>query len=482
MEKRKVLLVTDRDASELKENFLDAERYEIKIVRTLRAGLDELANKDFDLVIADLKDLLSQLTLFKQAREANFWVKTVCVANFPLENFLIEIASIGLSLNAVSGGRLLDPGELSLAIEKLFTKDIFGIEKYLVKGAKSFEMELQHSNRKQECINKAADFSAEFTQEKRILNAVQDIVDELLMNAFFDAPCNEKGEYIHVQTDRTKPVTLKKEEAVVLQCACDGKKLAISVTDCFGSLERSRFLGYLVKCITSSDNQVEIKPGGSGVGVYNILQNSSSFVVNLHPLERTEVISILDIGSSMREFQKKAKSFHIFTVEEKIEIGESLSVQRQDTQGALFINFYGIIDENAIFGRVFETDKNLIVVNLRGVARINSCGVREWVNALRSIPQEKRLEFVECSLAMAKQFNMISNFGSHGRIQSFIAPYFCSRCNRQFEEVVVLQEHLDKLLNLKAPDFACPVCQDVLKFDDLEDKYFQFIIRQESTL
>ncbi|MCX5713560.1 MAG: hypothetical protein NT033_01855, partial [Candidatus Omnitrophica bacterium] len=295
-------------------------------------------------------------------------------------------------------------------------------------------------------------------------------------------PCNEKGEYIHVQSDRTKPVSLKDDESVLLRVGSDGKNLAVSVTDRFGSLERPKFVGHLVKCITSSDAQVEIKPGGSGVGVYNILQNSSSFVVNLHPLKRTEVIAILDMGSSMREFQKKAKSFHIFIAEEKIEIGETLAVERQDTQDALLINFYGIIDENAIFGRIFETDKKKIVVNLRGVKRINSCGVREWVNALRSIPQEKRLEFVECSLAMIKQFNMIANFGSHGRIRSFVAPYFCSRCNRQFEKVVVLDEHLDGLLSLKAPDFACSVCQDVLKFDDLEDKYFQFILRQESAV
>ncbi|MCX5697679.1 MAG: hypothetical protein NTU54_06925 [Candidatus Omnitrophica bacterium] len=482
MEKRRVLLVTDREALELKGIFFDPDRYKTEIVRSFQAGLDMLANKDFDVVIADLKGVRSHLDLFREAKEKNFWVKTVSVANFPLEIFLVEIASEGLSLNAVSGGDSFDFGELSLAIEKLFSKDIFGIEKYLAKDAKSFEVELQHSNRKQECMDKAALFAAGFTQDRRILSAVQNTVDELFMNAFFDAPCNEKGEYTYLQEDRTKSVTLPHDEAVVLRCACDGKNLAISMTDRFGSLERSRFFGYLVRCITSSDTQVEIKPGGSGVGVYNVLQNSSSFVVNLHPLKRTEVISILDIGSSMREFQKKAKSFHIFTVEEKIEIGESLSVERQDTQDALFINFYGIIDENSIFGRVFETDKNRIVVNLRGVKRINSCGVREWVNALRSIPQEKRLEFVECSLAMIKQFNMISNFGSHGRIRSFMAPYFCSRCNRQFDKVVVLKEHLDKLLDLKAPDFTCSVCQDVLKFDDLEDKYFQFIVRQESTL
>ena len=116
-----------------------------------------------------------------------------------------------------------------------------------------------------------------------------------------------------------------------------------------------------------------------------------------------------------------------------------------------------------------------------GIA-INSCGVREWVNAIKEISTEKQLEFVECSLPMIKQFNMVTNFGGHGKIISFMAPYFCPQCNKQFERLIVLNEHLETMLNLRTPVFSCPQCGGKLEFDDLEDKYFQFILRQESVL
>jgi len=160
---------------------------------------------------------------------------------------------------------------------------------------------------------------------------------------------------------------------------------------------------------------------------------------------------------------------------------EKLSVIKEEFDDALLLAFKGNIDENAFFGRIFETDKKKIVVNLLGVKRINSCGVREWVNAIKEIPPDKQLEFVECSSLMVKQFNMITNFAGHGKIISFIAPYFCSRCNKQFEKLIVLSDYLEELLSLNAPTFPCPECRGNLEFDDLEDRYFQFILRQEET-
>ena len=157
-----------------------------------------------------------------------------------------------------------------------------------------------------------------------------------------------------------------------------------------------------------------------------------------------------------------------------------LRVTREDLEDVLMVTFKGVLDESTYLGKIFDTDKKKISIDTKDVVRINSCGIREWVNAIKDIPSDRQIEFVNTSMPMVKQFNMITNFGGQGKVLSFNAPYYCPKCNEQFKKMIVINDHLESLLDYKAPDFVCSGCGSKLEFDDLEDRYFQFIIRQES--
>lgn len=483
MEKRQVLFVNDKDLSlDLKKGFLDKNRYELETVSEYEAGLEALSVKNFGLVICGLKAVTLQADLLSAVKKRSLFIKTISIASSALDEFLIKIVHEGLSFDIIGGSPPLNLEEISITVEKLFSKDIFGIDRYLPGGAKSVELKINDSTKKSNYIDQVINFVRTFDRNQRRLRTISEIVDELLMNAIYDAPCNAKGEPLYYHIDRTEKVVLKDEEAASLKCAYDGRYLIISVSDPFGSLNKDKLIGRLIKCGTKDGVRVEIKPGGGGVGLHNILEYVNSFVINLTPKKKTEIICIIDFKRPMREFQKTFKSFHIFMSKEEIRMAEKLTITREDLDDVLSLTFEGIIDENTFLGRIFETDKRKIKINIRGVDRINSCGVREWVNAIKEIPPKKQLEFLECSLPMVKQFNMITNFEGHGKVVSFMAPYFCSQCNKQFENLIVLNKHFEEILNLKAPSFSCPECRGKLEFDDLEDKYFQFAIRQESKL
>jgi len=69
----------------------------------------------------------------------------------------------------------------------------------------------------------------------------------------------------------------------------------------------------------------------------------------------------------------------------------------------------GVIDENAELG-FFESLAGPTKVNMKDVKRVNSYGVRAWMEGIRKVPAGVRLEFIECSSATIDQINMVPGF------------------------------------------------------------------------
>lgn len=158
---------------------------------------------------------------------------------------------------------------------------------------------------------------------------------------------------------------------------------------------------------------------------------------------------------------------------------DKLRITKTTKDGVVEVTLDGIIDEDSDLAPVFAEGEGALRVNFRGVQRINSCGVREWVNALKKGGSGRTIEFVECSVAIVEQFNMIANFAGAGRIISFLAPYVCEDCDIEEEKLLLVGEHFPDPDDLVAPGFPCGNCGNPMEFDDDEDEYFQFIEMQQ---
>src|SRR6266542_412969 len=106
--------------------------------------------------------------------------------------------------------------------------------------------------------------------------------------------------------------------------------------------------------------------------------------------------------------------------------GEPFSwrVTRRDGE-RLYVELRGEIDENADFSELRHSLRGEVELMLEGITRINSCGVREWVNFVRSLTQVRSLVFSRCSPPVVLQLNNIFNFRGRARVISFMAPYVC---------------------------------------------------------
>ena len=143
-----------------------------------------------------------------------------------------------------------------------------------------------------------------------------------------------------------------------------------------------------------------------------------------------------------------------------------------------YVKLGGVIDEDNELGELVDKiPDGTAVIDLGEVERINSCGVRDWVNWLSKLESNgTRSVLVECSPAIVAQINLVNNFTGSGVVKSFYVPYFCPECD---EEKVLLVEASDMgPPPHEPPTCRCDECDLVMDFDDMPDSYFAFLSNQ----
>ncbi len=154
---------------------------------------------------------------------------------------------------------------------------------------------------------------------------------------------------------------------------------------------------------------------------------------------------------------------------------DTFSFSKNSGNNIIFIVISGTIDEDTILDDVFADIQQNVVTDIAGITHINSCGIRTWVNAMEKVTESHDVKFINCSITMVRQFNMISNFGGNGIIESFKIPYYCETCDDEHDFTVATEEYLQAGHDFRSPEYTCPKCNNKLEFDDLEDKYFHFL-------
>ncbi len=152
------------------------------------------------------------------------------------------------------------------------------------------------------------------------------------------------------------------------------------------------------------------------------------------------------------------------------------SARIRSGNGYSFLQLGGVVDEdNNLRALTPRLEAETLILDLSDVDRINSCGVRDWVNWLGDLnSQGKRAVMIRCAPAIVAQANMVTNFLGDALILSFFAPYYCPSCDRSEDKLLHVQQFagMDEVV---APQFQCDTCGQALEFDDFEESYFAFV-------
>ena len=136
----------------------------------------------------------------------------------------------------------------------------------------------------------------------------------------------------------------------------------------------------------------------------------------------------------------------------------------------------GIIDEYADFSSLSQRAQQSLNVDLSQVTRMNSSGIRTWI---QSIMRHKiELNLTNCSPVVVEQFSMIPEFiGKNGFVESFQAQFICGSCGTETQDTFQVgvdvfpgQNYSDHVL-----EKTCPSCGQSMDFDHNPEIYFSFL-------
>lgn len=140
--------------------------------------------------------------------------------------------------------------------------------------------------------------------------------------------------------------------------------------------------------------------------------------------------------------------------------------------GRTRLSIFGVIDEHADLQPLAEV-RGEVEISLKGVRRINSFGVRAWIDVVRQIPSDTRLTFIEVPPPVVDQINMVHGFLGHGVLISFYSPMICEECDEQEDEL--FRVDICRELGGKLPLVKCKRCGNPMEVDDLEEQYLLFV-------
>lgn len=198
-------------------------------------------------------------------------------------------------VNHVIVGEELDRGVFVTA-QKLLTGDIFGIEKYLPEGTPVHYARLRDFQGRGKAIDTVLDFATQAKMRRQVRSAIGQVCEELLMNALYDAPVDERGQQIFAEVDPRDRTKSRSPRPVSIRYAATDSQFAIAVRDRFGRLAKNTILAYIDKCI-NSPQQIDRKTYGAGLGLYLVANAAASYVVNVAYSIATEVVCTFDRGA-----------------------------------------------------------------------------------------------------------------------------------------------------------------------------------------
>ncbi len=181
----------------------------------------------------------------------------------------------------------------------------FGIQNFVEPGTRVQSISLSHSLQKQEAVEVVRNFLIALKFQTRMATVIANAVDELLMNAIYDAPVDSMGRQLYSVTSRNAGIELAGQAAVELHVAYDGEYVVLTAVDLFGSLDKTALLNAISKIYIAAEYKVRTSVAGAGLGLATVFHSGGSFHFSSEKGSRTEVTVFFRRTDNFREFKNQ---------------------------------------------------------------------------------------------------------------------------------------------------------------------------------
>ena len=247
----RILVVDDEPAilQTLRDLFL-SRGHEVDTACDGQEGLDTALAGQYDLVLSDISmPRLSGIELLSRLEKVRPEVHRVLLTAHSLEDYIDQL--VGHNLSCVLTKSVPFPvQEVLVTVESLLSRRIFGMHRHLPAPSihEGFKVRTH-----QEMVDLCDDLTSRAPERRR--NHLQTILSEVLTNAVYYGSLDMPGD--HKET-WTHDFALTEDNAVEVEFAEDGGRMAITVADRGGKLERRTVLHWLKRQMSRDENGLPV--------------------------------------------------------------------------------------------------------------------------------------------------------------------------------------------------------------------------------
>jgi len=179
------------------------------------------------------------------------------------------------------------------------------------KESRYFKMAISCSKEKRDVVEKLLKFAENLVSISSIRDSLALMADELITNAFFNAPTDSEEQHIYAHMKRTEIVQLAPNKCAEVFLTVAKDCLMIGCTDLYGSIQLEEFIKRLQKNYGDSKTfNMNMGHAGAGIGCRMMIDHSSSFSVVAKKNQRTVMSCTLPLAQSMKSLEARKKSLH----------------------------------------------------------------------------------------------------------------------------------------------------------------------------
>lgn len=177
---------------------------------------------------------------------------------------------------------------------------------------------LTSSVRRENRLERMREWFAAHGLTARAVMQMNDVAEELVANALYDAPF--EGGHFSSAVPRTQDVELPPELACEISYGVDASSVFVRVRDPFGAFDRRRLLDVLERCNTDEGIQLDESRGGAGLGLWRVFSAASSIAITVIPSRLTDILVRIETARG-KLANKAPHAIHLFFPEEQLSDG-----------------------------------------------------------------------------------------------------------------------------------------------------------------
>lgn len=269
------------------------ERYNVFTAEDAGQAFEILNKHPVDLVISDINmPGMKGYELIRKVKEDHPGTKTALITAYNIDDY-VRMAKENDISNIIPKSTPFNFDEFQSIVYNLVTEEIFGLERYMLPDFKMIEK--YRILKSTEIANVESSILAAIGEFHHPELFVQILLEELITNAVYHAPVNEKGDEKYI---KHSDIVLEEPEAVKVFLGKDSEKYGVSVVDTSGKLDKQQVLYRIDRHIHGEGLLDE-----SGRGLHMSRMYSDRLVINIKKNVTTEAIFINYFSDKYKGFK-----------------------------------------------------------------------------------------------------------------------------------------------------------------------------------